>query len=44
MLDNGWSHETLCAMPEADFMFWFHEQVALEEAKADAIEQAAKRK
>ena len=44
MIRRGWSHDSLMAMREADFGFWLDEQLAYDEAIAEARKQAAERR
>lgn len=44
MVRRGWSHEGLMAMRERDFAFWFEEQLAYDEALAEARLTAAQKR
>ncbi|MDH0907393.1 hypothetical protein N5C66_00760 [Rhizobium pusense] len=41
LLEKGWTHDDLNAMDEAEFAWWYAEQIELEEAKAAAIKAAS---
>lgn len=41
LVEKGWTHDTLNAMSEDEFGFWYDEAMAFEEARADAIRAAS---
>ena len=40
MVRRGWSHGDLNAMREGDFLFWLGEQIARDDAEAEAAKKA----
>ena len=43
MVRRGWDHDTLMGMAETDFGFWLSEQLAYDEAMAEARRKATEK-